>query len=197
MLLKKVFSAIAIAITLYAFIPYIRLILRKEVQPHVFSWIIWGSTTFIVFLAQLEGNGGLGAWPIGVSGIVTITIAILAFANKRELVITRLDWFFFVTAMSSLPCWYFTSNPLWAVVILTTIDVLGFGPTIRKVYGSPHKESLLFFILFIIRNFIAIMALETYSVTTVLFPAATGVACILLIFLIVIRKKQVPKPISQ
>src|SRR5690606_38246789 len=102
----------------------------------------------------------VGAWPIGVSGVITIRIAFLAYVKRSDIAITRTDWVFFVSALSSLPLWYFTSDPLWAVVVLTIVDVLGFGPTIRKVYRFPHSESLLFFALFAVRNFIVIMALE-------------------------------------
>ena len=166
---KEILSAIAIALTFAAFVPYIRTIIGGTTKPHVFSWVIWGSTTFAVFLAQLEGKGGVGAWPIGVSGSITIFIAWLAYLKQADITITRTDWLFFISALSSLPLWYFTSDPLWAVVILTTVDVLGFGPTFRKAYSSPHSESLLFFALFAVRNILVILALEHYSVTTVLF----------------------------
>ena len=69
---KELLSAVAIALTFIAFFPYIRSILNDAIKPHVFSWVIWGTTTSVVFLAQLEDNGGAGAWPIGVSGIGTI-----------------------------------------------------------------------------------------------------------------------------
>jgi hypothetical protein len=51
---------------------YIHSIQQGTTKPHVFSWVIWGSTTFVVFLAQLADKGGAGAWPIGVSGIITL-----------------------------------------------------------------------------------------------------------------------------
>jgi O-antigen/teichoic acid export membrane protein len=89
---KEIFSAVAIALTFIAFLPYIRSILRDEIKPHVFSWIIWGSTTFIVFLAQLNDGGGAGAWPIGISGIITIAVAILAYTKKADVTITLADW---------------------------------------------------------------------------------------------------------
>lgn len=188
MLYKEIFSALGIAITFFAFLPYIRSILRDEIKAHVFSWIIWGATTIIVFLAQLEMDGGIGAWPIGVSGVITIFIATLAFIKRGELSITRADKILFISAMSSLPIWYFTSDPLCSVIVLTTVDVVGFGPTIRKAYTDPFTESLLFFALFSVRNLFVIIALEAYSMTTVLFPAATGVACIFLISLTLYRR---------
>lgn len=147
MLYKELLGAVAIALTVMAFYPYIRSIIKGEIKPHVFSWVTWGTTTFVVFLAQLEDNGGAGAWPIGLSGSITTGIAVLAYLKRTDITITRTDWLFLVTAMSSLPLWYFTSDPMWAVVVLTTVDVLGFGPTVRKAYNLPHSESLLFFAL--------------------------------------------------
>ncbi len=186
---KELFSAVAIALTFIAFFPYIRSILQDKTKPHVFSWVIWGSTTFIVFLAQLQDNGGAGAWPIGVSGVITIYVACLAYIKKSDSTITKTDWVFFTSAMTSLPLWYLTSNPLWAVVILTTVDVIGFGPTVRKAYSYPFEEQLTFFALFTARNLIAIMALEHYSLTTVLFPAVIAAACLLLMFMITYRRR--------
>lgn len=189
MIYKEFLSAVAIALTFIAFFPYIRSILKGDIKPHVFSWIIWGITTFVVFFAQLEGKGGVGAWPIGVSGVITLFIAFLAFIKRSDITITALDWVFLTLALSSLPFWYFTSDPLWAVVILTTVDILGFGPTVRKAFEAPYSESLLFFALFAARNFIVILALENLSVTTVLFPAIIAIACVLLILVILYRRR--------
>jgi hypothetical protein len=186
---KELFSAVAIGLTVIAFFPYIRSIRMGAIKPHVFSWVIWGTTTFVVFLAQLEDNGGVGAWPIGVSGSITIFIALLAYIKRADITITKTDWLFLVSAMSSLPFWYFTSDPLWAVVILTTVDVLGFGPTVRKSYFFPHSESLLFFTLITVRNLIVIVALENHSVTTVLFPAVIAAACMLLMAMVTYRRR--------
>jgi len=155
---KEILSGVAIVLTLMAFIPYIRAILGGAVKPHVFSWVIWGATTFLAFLAQLEDKGGVGAWPIGVSGSITIFIACLAYLKRADVTITKTDWLFFVAALSSLPLWYFTSDPLWAVILLTTVDVIGFGPTVRKAYHFPYSESLLFFGLFAMRNLLVMIA---------------------------------------
>lgn len=188
---REVLSAIAIALTFAAFYPYLRGILRGATRPHVFSWVIWGSTTFVVFLAQVEAGGGAGAWPIGVSGAITVLIAVAAYLKRADISITRADWAFFLAAMSSLPLWYATSDPTWAVVVLTAVDLLGFGPTIRKVHAAPHSESLGFFALFAVRNLIVVIALERYSVATVLFPAAVAAACILVMMQIVHRRRAV------
>ena len=188
---KEILSAIAIVLTFIAFYPYLRGILQGNIKPHVFSWVIWGTTTFVVFLAQLKAQGGVGAWPIGVSGAITILIAISAYVKRADVAITKIDWLFFISALASLPLWYLTANPAWAVVVLTIVDLLGFGPTIRKAYIHSHSESLSFFAMVAVRNILVVMALESYSIATVLFPAAVAVACILLMALIVYRRHEV------
>lgn len=188
---KELLSAVAIALTFLASVPYIYSILKGTTKPHVFSWVIWGSTTFVVFLAQLQGNGGVGAWPIGVSGVLTIFIAVLAYAKRGDVTITKIDWAFLFAALSSLPLWYATSDPVWAVVILTTVDVFGFGPTFRKAYDQPRSEPVNFYVLFAFRNLFVLMALEYYSVTTVLFPAVLGLTCVSIIALLAYRRQVV------
>ncbi|MCK4864657.1 MAG: hypothetical protein KAT06_04455 [Gammaproteobacteria bacterium] len=190
---KEIFSAIAIAITFIAFIPYILSIHQGKTKPHAFSWIIWASVTFIVFLATLTDKGGAGAWPIGVSGLITLYVAFLAYTKKSDRIISNIDWLFFIVAMTSLPLWYFTSNPLWSVIILTTVDLLGFVPTFRKSYNHPYEEQLTFFNLMASRNLIVIVALENYSLTTLLFPAATAIACILFVLMVIIRRTKIKK----
>ena len=189
MFYKEILSVVAVALTFVAFLPYIRSILRNHTRPHVFSWVIWGSTTFIVFLAQLDGGGGVGAWPIGISGLITLYIAFLAFVKTSDNSITQIDYLFFGLAMASLPIWFFTDDALWAVIILTTVDLLGFGPTVRKAYYRPFEEEPIFFFIFMLRNILVVFALEHYSLTTVLFPAAIACACFCLIVLLIIRRR--------
>ncbi|MEP3348786.1 MAG: hypothetical protein ABJN96_02405 [Marinomonas sp.] len=186
---KLIFSIAAIVVTFVTFIPYIRSIWLGKTKPHVFSWVVWGTTTLIVFFAQLEAKGGIGAWPIGVSGILTIGVAYLAFLKSADALITRSDWLFFCSALASLPFWYFTSDPMWAVILLTFIDLLGFGPTIRKAYHFPYEENLTFFMLFAMRNICALLALETYSLATVLFPLSVGSACLCLLIMVYFRRR--------
>ena len=189
MFYKETFSLIAIAITLAAFIPYIREIFRGTIRPHIFSWVIWGVTTLLIFLAQLEDNGGAGTWPIGVSASITIFIAYLAYVKRADVTITRADWLFFIAALLSLPLWYWKSDPLWAVILLTAIDVAGFGPTVRKAYQFPYSESLLFFALFTLRNALVMLALENLTLTTLIFPAVMLILCVLMMAMIAYRRR--------
>ncbi|MCA8901062.1 MAG: hypothetical protein KDA53_07395 [Hyphomonas sp.] len=193
---KEVFSAVAIVLTFIAFGPYILSIWRGKARPHAFSWVIWGAGTIVVAIAQLSDMAGAGAWPIALSGVITIGVAALAFLKAGDTRFLRVDWVFLLLAASALPLWYATSEALSAVVILTFVDLLGFGPSVRKVIQLPHEENATFFGLGALRNGFVLLALEHYSWTTALFPAAVGGACIAFAALILIRRRAVGSPLA-
>lgn len=192
--MKEVLAAIAVVLTFVAYIPYIRSILRGETKPHVFSWIIWGLTTVLAFFGQLAGSGGIGAWPIGVSGVITLYVAFLAWERRADSTITRLDWTFFVASIASLPIWWLTNDALWAIIILTVVDILGFGPTFRRGYHVPWGDSVPYYVLMAVRNCVSIGALVTYSWTTVLFPGAIALSCAVFVGVVLWRRSIVPRP---
>jgi hypothetical protein len=193
-MVREILSAAAIGLTFVLFVPYVRAIVGGRLKPHVFSWVIWGMVTFTVFLAQLAGGGGIGAWAIGVSGIITFYIAALAWRHRGDTAITRGDRVFLAIATSALPVWAITAEPVWAVIILTGADLAGFGPTLRRAYAQPQLESPLFFALAGVRNGLVVLALEQHSTTTVLFPTAVGLACLLLAALLLWRRAALALP---
>ncbi|TGK87461.1 hypothetical protein EHQ24_02720 [Leptospira noumeaensis] len=186
--LRSLITGIAIFLTFYAYIPYIKGIWTGTIRPHVFSWIIWGATTFIVFFAQIAGNGGVGSLPIGVSGIITILVAYIAYRKRGDIEITKFDWFFFGLAVSSLPFWFYFSDPLAAVIVLSIADILGFIPTFRKGYFLPNSEPVGFYLIFLFRNFLAMAGLAEWNTTTLLFPGSAGIACVVFVVMVKIRK---------
>lgn len=188
LLSKEVFGGIALILTFVAFYPLIRSILREETKPHVFSWFIWGVGTVVVFVAQLSDGAGIGAWVIGASGVISLSVAVLALWKAGDVSFVRMDWIFLGLAASALPLWFFTETALSAVIVLTLVDVLGFGPSVRKAYDVPHEENAIFFGLGAIRNGFVLLALDNFSWTTALFPAAVGLACALFIALILSRR---------
>jgi hypothetical protein len=187
---KTWLSLIASAISLLALLPYIYSTLRGAIRPHVMSWTIWGITTSIVFWAQRDSGAGVGAWPIGLSAAMAFLIAAIAYSKRGTIRVVPTDWLFFLIALAAIPLWWATNNPLLAVLLVTAIDVLGFGPTLRKAFHFPESESLLFFYMIVLRNILVLFALEAYSTTTVLFPAAIGTMAVVVITMVSVRRAQ-------
>lgn len=55
---KEIFGTISVILAFIAYIPYIRSIILGNTKPHIFSWIIWSISIFIVFLTQIINEGG-------------------------------------------------------------------------------------------------------------------------------------------
>lgn len=185
---KAILSMAAVLLTFVGFGPYVMSIIAGQTKPHVFSWVIWCATTLIVFFAQMADGAGVGGWPIGLSALITLGIAILAYLYRGDATITRSDWVFFITALLAIPFWYVMNNPLYAVILLTSIDIIGFAPTLRKAYIRPREEKLWLYSVMALRNGVVIAALEHYSMTTVLFPLAIAVACVIAVGMIMYRR---------
>jgi len=194
---KEALSALAFIITIALFADYIRSVRVAETVPHVLSWVIWAVGTLIVCFAQLADGAGVGAWPIGFSACITGYIAYLAYGKRRQSSIKALDWVFLVLALCALPAWWLASDPVWAVVLLTSADLIGFGPTFRRAYHHPHQEHARFFALGALRNVLVVFALERYSLATMLFPTAVGAACLALACLLCFRRMVVPARLAQ
>jgi len=194
--LQQIASLAAIVLTVAAYVPYIKAIRAGLVKPHFFSWLIWSLTTAIVFFAQAAAEGGAGAWPTGVSAVITVYVAWLAVVLRSDFTATKMDWAFLIAALFSLPLWYLTDDPLWSVIILTVVDALGFGPTLRKVLARPQEESFMFYALFAVRSTLSVFALESLTLTTVLFPAVMVVACIMVCALLWWSRKRAEHPCS-
>lgn len=187
---KILFSNLAMVLTFLAFVPYILQIFKGKVRPHVISWLIWGISTTVIFIAQLLDDAGVGAWPIGVSAALTLSITLLAFVHRDDIKIDSKDMLTLSVSLMAIPVWYLTAEPLYAVMILTLVDLSGFIPTLRKINQDPYSESVIFFALFAVRNVLVLLALEHYSGVTILFPAAIGLACLAIMANMFIRRNR-------
>lgn len=187
---KPLLSVLATLLTVLAYLPYIRSIYSGHTRPHVFTWVIWSLATGIAFGAVLQAGGGAGAWPIGFSCGVSLFVAGRAWAKRTDISITNFDWILFISALAAIPLWLVANDPLWAVVVITIIELLGFGPTMRKTWFQPFSESMSFLVLMVMRNAFVIAAMERYSTATLLFPVAMAGACLALIAIMVWRRPQ-------
>lgn len=193
---KPLLSMLATVMTVLAYFPYIRSIFRGHTRPHVFTWVVWSLATGIAFVAVLGAGGGAGAWPIGFSCAVSLFVAGQAFLKRGDITVTQTDWLLFFAALAAVPLWLAANDPLWAVVLITLIELLGFGPTIRKTWSCPHSESMSFLLILIVRNTLIIAALDRHTLTTVLFPAAAGVACGVLVAIMIWRRPLISPKLS-
>ncbi len=167
-------------------------IFKGVVKPHLLTWMIWATTTWIIGVAQYLDGGGMGAYVTLLSACVASCTACLAFKfGDRD--ITRSDWLSFTAAILTIPLWMFSHNPLLAVVLVTAIDLFGFFPTFRKGYVKPWDEGAFLFGAVSIKFLLTYFALENVTLVTALYPLALFVINGVFVMLLLIRRKIVVK----
>jgi len=168
---KIVLGALAALIALVAYALYLRNIARGSTKPHAFSWLLWALLTGMAFLAQALQGGGAGGWVTGFSSLACLAIGLAALRVSDKQFHT-LDWLFLCGALLAMALWIVARNVTLSVIALTITDVLGYGPTFRKGWERPDEDMVTSFTLNALKYIVAILALESYSLATWLYPAS-------------------------
>ena len=187
--LKVIIGLIAVLLTFVGYVPYLKDTIKGKTKPHVYSWFIWGFVSLLIFVLQFSGKGGAGSFVTLAAGIVCLITFTVALRNGTK-DITRTDTAFFILALIALVIWIFAKQPLISIILLSTIDMLGFIPTIRKSWHKPHTETLFSYVLNTFRFGLAIYALQTYTIVTSLYPITWILANGAFSVLLIIRRKQ-------
>jgi len=186
---KTILGGLSVVIGFIAYAFYFKGIFSNRVKPHVFSWLIWGAVISIAFAAQVVKGGGAGAWNSGVTALMCFVIAGLAYPRGKK-DFSLYDRTSLLGAFAALLLWVLVKEPTGSVIILCVVNIFGTIPTLRKSYECPQEESAIAFILNGFKFVVAIMALQSYSLATWLFPATVLVGNTAIIAVILIRRKQ-------
>jgi len=186
---REFLGGVAVFLGFLGYVFYVQGILAGKIRPHAFSWFIWAILTTIAFGAQVVEGGGPGAWVTGFTAAASYIFAVVGLRTSSRSLIAKTDWFFFIGALLAIPPWYLTGDPFWSVIIITVIDAVAFAPTFRKAYTHPESENTSTYALSGIKFIFAIVALETFSVTTVLYPASLVLANLVFVAMLVWRRK--------
>jgi hypothetical protein len=187
---REIFSIIAVIIALDSYVQYIRSALRWETEPHIFSWSIWALTTGIAFFAQVAGGWGWGTAQNGVTFIVCILVAILAIKYGKLGKFDRLDWCSLIFSLFAIGLWMYTSNPFYGSLFAMIADLVGYVPTLRKVWKKPESEPKWYYFLMNIKHTLSLIALSTYSWTTMVFSGSIIIMNFILIGIQIFRQKK-------
>lgn len=187
---KTILAGIGIVIGFISYASYFRGIFRGQTKPHVFSWFIWATINWTAFFAQLAKGGGAGAWITAANAALCTAVAIIAlFRGEKN--ITRSDWFALFGAVAGIVGWILTKNPLTAVILVCITDTIGLSVTFRKAYHKPYEENAFAFGIDLVKFVLELIALESFNLTTALFPITILVGDMFLVGMILIRRKRV------
>jgi hypothetical protein len=85
--------------------------------------------------------------------------------------------------------WWKLDHPELAIIAIAMIDLLGFLPTFRKTWRLPKSESGTAWLLFLLGNIAALLALDTYSIMTSFYIITMIISSATLLGVIHFRKR--------
>lgn len=172
--LNILFAAISVFFSAASSILFLVGVLTKKIKPHVFTFLIWAITQGTAVAGILIGGGGIGVLGPLVGEIFIIAVFILSFwyGSKN---ITKSDIILLVIAVSAIIIWWLVDNPLYAVLLVVLIDIVGYLPTIRKTYVDPSSEKAMLWLFGTANYTFTLLALEQYSLLTVSYPVALAI----------------------
>ena len=166
--IKLILSVLSAIISVLAYIPYIRGIIKGKIRPHAFSWLIWTITLGTAVVAMWQNGGGYAAYGLTV-GVVSEAIVFLFALKFGTKDITRGDKISLVTALVAIVIWWQMSEPLIAVVTVALIDAVGYYPSYRKLWIDKKSEKPFFWLVIVVAGFLALGAVGEYNLVTVTY----------------------------
>jgi hypothetical protein len=191
--IKQFIGTVAVLLVFLGYIPYFRDILRGKTVPHIYSWALWGFVTLIVFALQLTAGAGIASYVTLAVALMCTAVAILALKQKAKWDITHSDKIFFILALVALGIWLLANQPVISAILTALIDIFGFAPTIRKSWHHPHTETLSMYALNSFRFVLAIIAIEQYSVVTLVYPVTWCIMNAFFAGMLFVRRQQIDR----
>jgi len=189
---KTIIGVIAIVLTFIGYAPYIRDIFLGKTKPHVFSWLIWTIVTTIIYALQISAGAGPGSWVTLAVALTLFLVFLLGLKNGSK-DIRKIDVVFLLAAVLALVLWRVVEQPVISIILLSSIDMLGFAPTIRKSWNDPYSETLSFYVITAFRHGLSIFALAEYNIVTYLFPITWVIANVLFAIMLIVRRSVIKK----
>lgn len=167
--MKDLLLTLSAIITIAAIVPYIKDIIQGKTKPNITSWITW--TLLFIVATIAEYAAGEYRTAIFTASITVETLLVVILGLKHGYAkYTKFDVACQIGALAGFLVWWIFNNPLAAVVLVVLIDLIAAIPTVRHGWVEPNEETWLTFALSGLGGVFAILALTSFSWTSLIYP---------------------------
>ncbi len=157
------------AVGLVRMVFYVYKIVQGHTKPERATWWIWSVLVLVLLAAQWSGGA---TWSLGLTigqviSLTTIAVLSLKYGYGR---FKLRDVLALVFAAIGLAAWWYTKNPLTAIVIMIAIDVSGHVLNYAKIREAPYSESLGTWLLAAVAPTLALLAAANTSLVVYVYP---------------------------
>lgn len=164
------YGVLSAALSLYAYVPYIRDTLAERTQPERASWLIWSTLGSIAFFSQLYEGATDSLWFAGVQVSGTIIVFVLSIRLGAGEYLSKKNLTIFFVAACGLVAWYFTENAVYALSITISISLLGGAVTVQKAYNDPDSETISTWAVSLLASVCAVLSVGRVNWVILAYP---------------------------
>jgi hypothetical protein len=174
----EVLGIVAGVIWILSLIPYIHSAVRGTTRFSSISCTLW----FLLGLIEIAAQWSAGAsWSLIMMIVLAFNIGVIMIFSWIGYGYKKTHWSDYVCvvfAILALVLWYYTDNPLVALVLSVIANALAAIPTLTKTYRDPHTESAIMWLVVSGASVLGILSTEIWDVANLLAPVYTLIECI-------------------
>jgi hypothetical protein len=174
--------------------PYIRDVLRGKTKPHRMAEFIWLVLDAIAVASQLAKGA---TWSVLMPAVSTLELAVGFILSLKYGMggTSKKDIAALILAGLGLLLWHFTNEPLFALLIVVGIDLIGTSLVVIKTYHHPYTETFSTWFLNFIAGLLAAAAVGRWAFALLIYPLTVALGNGAICLTIVARRKVVPSEV--
>ena len=166
--LKTILGLIAAIISIFCYLPYIVTTIQGKTKPNIATWLTWTILSIVVTATMFAERSFNTLWVPLIGAFGQGIIALLALKQgKGNWSNFDLICLFFVGL--GLAFWWHYDEPMIALTMALTVDLVGVLPTFKKSYEEPESENMLTWVLYLISSIFLIFSVKTWNANDSLF----------------------------
>ena len=167
------------------YIPYVRAMVRREIQPHPISWLLWSILGFVTLVTYI-GVGAHDTLPIAVLNCIGPCVIFLFTIKYWKGGFTRFDYLCLTFSLVSILIYIVFHRATVALTINLVGDFFAALPTIRKTWLDPRSENSWAWLAFTIGALLSLLTMGerwSYGVAVLLVYLFVYQGCMYMLIL--------------
>ncbi len=189
-MLDQRFIFVAMALSAYGTISYMRAILAKgsTVRPHRITWGLWTVEGVLAFISEIQQHVGLASLTTLMLGLMPAVVLTTTFIAKNgSWDVTAFDYICGGLSILGLIYWLVSNQPLVGLLSFVVADQLAALPTLRKAWLDPESEQYAPFLMGSLYTGITLLTLQQFTTAGAAFPGAICVVDAIVAFLVITK----------
>lgn len=144
----------------------------------------------IAFSAQVAAGA---RWSLLLTAASAAAIALIAILSVKFGYgkFHRKDLISIIVAIIGVMIWALTSQPIIALLIVITIDIVALWLTLAKTWKAPHTETLIAWVCAAGAGILGVLAVGDYDIAKLIYPIYIALGNSLLVFEIIYRRRAI------